>query len=296
MFLKQWVDKIEEIIGTQVRIIAFCESEADLEKVKKAFEECRRIEKKYSRFLANTELAKLNSQIGEWVEVDEEFFSLVRFGFELNEKTEGAFDLEVKGILESWGYDKKYSFEEKKMEKNRSTGQKIFLKDGGYVKILEEIELGGLGKGYAIDRMADCLSGIRNFSINAGGDIFAKGRDFEDKVWRFLFEHPTDIKKAIGFVEVDGFALACSSPTKRKWLDKHHLVDSKKNQPADQMSAVYTQAKSALIADAYSTALFVLGFEKAKKMMGKFPVEAMLVSPIGEIFQTEKFRGELFVK
>ncbi len=60
------------------------------------------------------------------------------------------------------------------------------------------------------------------------------------------------------------------------------------------MLAVYTQAAEALLADAYSTALFVLGFEEARRLLPRLPVQAMLISPKGEIWRSEGFKGSLY--
>ena len=235
-------------------------------------------------------LAELNGRVGKWTDVDEEFFELIRFACDLKEMTGGAFDLTVKSVLDSWGYDSEYSFS----EKDAGACGEIELREG-QVKISDEIDLGGIGKGYALDRMVKCLERLDDFFINAGGDIYAKGKDV-DVPWRVLFEDPTDITQAIGFVDVSDMALASSNPNKRKWSDKHHLVDPRSLRPADEMMAVYTQAETCLLADAYSTALFVLGYEGAKKMVEDFPVEAMLVSPRGEIYRTSGFKGELFLE
>ena len=64
--------------------------------------------------------------------------------------------------------------------------------------------------------------------------------------------------------------------------------------PSTQMLAVYTQAKTALLADSYATLLFVMGFETVSRVIEKFPIEAMWVSPKGEIRKTPGFLGELF--
>jgi thiamine biosynthesis lipoprotein len=154
--------------------------------------------------------------------------------------------------------------------------------------------LGGLGKGYAIDLMKKILDGFDHLLIDAGGDIFAKGKALDGAAWRLAFEHPKDVSQAIGIVEVDNFAVACTSPLRRKWRNRHHIVNPKKLAPACDMLAVYTQGADGITADAYSTALFVMGYEQSKKTVVDLPVEAMLVGPDGSVWKSEGFRGELF--
>lgn len=296
------VCKVRELLGTEVWINVVGKKFETEKAIEKAFEEGWRIEKAYSRFLHDNDLAELNSLVGKWVKVSPEMFELIRFGCDIYKKTDGAFDLTVKNILENWGYDARYSLRETVLNNEGELKRGIVeLGENDKVRINMEIDLGGLGKGYAVDQMVRCLCDFENFFVNAGGDIFAKGCDLSGENWKVFFEHPSDPEQVIGSVTVDNFALACSSPTKHKWGNKHHLVDSRIQAPANQMLAVYTQALpigrqagNCLLADAYATALFVLGYRKAREKLANFPVEAMLVDVTGEIYKTKKFRGELF--
>lgn len=258
--------------------------------MQRAFAEAERIEQRYSRFIEGNDLARLNAQVGEWVDLGEEFFELIAFGERLRRKTQGAFDLSVKSLLEGWGYDANYSLKEGEAG---HLGAVEIMAEGRRVKLNAEIDLGGLGKGYALDRMVNQLADFANICVDAGGDLYARG-ETEGKPWRAAFEHPTETAKAIGVVEVDKLALGCSSPARRQWRDRHHLVDPSTKNPAANMLAVYTQAPAGLLADAYSTALFALGFERAQALLPELPVEAMLIGPDMQVFRSPTFRGELF--
>ena len=89
-------------------------------------------------------------------------------------------------------------------------------------------------------------------------------------------------------------AVGASSPARRKWRNRHHLVDPIRREPAQGMMGVFTQAETALWADIYSTALFVLGFERAQALLPTLKVEALLVASDGRVFKSEGFRGELY--
>ncbi len=284
----------ERHLGTPIVVQLVCASEAEAaEWVSQAFKECARIEALYSRFIDDNALSHLNAQLGERVVLEEEFFELLAFGERLRVRTEGAFDLSVKSILEGWGYDADYSFAE------NMPGEvgRMELGEGRRVRLSAPVELGGLGKGYAIDRMANVLSAADGVCINAGGDLFVRGHGGEGEPWRIVFEHPVDPTLAIGDVKLYGpLALAASSPSRRRWGKRHHLVDPRTGEPAQNMLGVYTQAPSALLADAYSTALFVLGFERAVELIPSLPVEAMLVGPAGQVFQSAGFKGDLFAE
>lgn len=294
------IDRSEEILGSVIRITVVCADEklhAADNAIQSAFDECKRLDLSYSRFRSGNLLTEINTKVNEWQTVNGELFYLLKAAYEISEKTDWAFDLGVKEVLENWGYDANYSFKEK--DKTNGDGgdkSKSFeLGPDNLVKLFRTIELGGLGKGYALDLMVKKLAAFENFCVDAGGDIFAKGMPKDDTPWRIFFEHPKNINEAMGEVEVDGFFLASSNPLKRKWAKYHHLVDPKTNLPANKMLAVYIQADSGLMADAYSTALFVLGFDKAVNLLEQLPIEAMLVSSEGQIFRTKNFKGELYL-
>lgn len=302
----QLIAKEYDVLGTKVWIKVVSENsvrekEFAEQAIEEAFDWARNFEAKYSRFVEGNFLANLNKQVGEWVQVDEELFDLLKFSEDLKKKTNGAFDLRVKEILEDWGYDAQYSFKEKSgkiaaQKEHDGTGKIEFSENNGkrLVKFGSPIELGGIGKGYAVDKMAEKLQNFSAIFVNAGGDIFVKGLNEKGEKWRVYFEDPSDPEQVIGFVDAGNLALAASSPSKRKWGDKHHLVDPREKKPANKMLAVYTQAENCLLADSYATALFVMGYREACARVVDFPVEAMLIDVSGEIFKTKGFQGELF--
>ncbi|OGJ43887.1 hypothetical protein A2974_00115, partial [Candidatus Peregrinibacteria bacterium RIFCSPLOWO2_01_FULL_48_20] len=215
------VEIVKEQLGTPIVLTIIAEDEvAAREAAAEAFSECARIENAYSRFVDGNELAILNAHVGEWAEVSEELLQLIAFAKRAGEKTKGAFDVSVKSILEGWGYDSAYSLKEGRPGR---TGT-IELKEGR-VRIGAPIELGGLGKGYALDRMLSFLNAFLNVHLNAGGDLIVRGVNENAEPWRIVFEHPEDPARGIGTVDTTGLALASSSPSRRKWRNRHHLVD-----------------------------------------------------------------------
>ncbi len=329
------LDEKREVLGSLIRITVVVDDGSLNDEVKareamqRAFIECERIDQEFSRFKKDNQLIRMNASVNEWQKVSAELYYLLEQGLKVSKLTEGAFDLGVKSILEKWGYDEDYSFKFKgggddvtasfnaNQAKNNQQKFSFELADFNKVKIFQSLELGGLGKGYALDRMVEILKEFPNFCVDAGGDIYARGA-FDG--WEIFFEDPKDLSQVIGRVKVDDFFVASSNPLKRRWvaqngvggnsgndaqnLEFHHLVDPQTGHPANNMMAVYTQAKSGLLADAYSTALFAMGFNQAKGLFlngvsdgfdkASMPIEAMLISPSGEIFRSAGFKGELF--
>lgn len=270
-----------EAIGTVIDII--CEASDEI--VQQAVEIFKDFEKKYSRFLEGNELAKYNEGQIEVAEISEEMKDLIRLSTEIHQNTDGYYSPFLTKTLEGMGYDKEYSFK----DKGNEVGE-------GQALGIVPIEFGGLGKGYAIDKVADFFleNGVENFLINAGGDIRANGVNPNKELWKVYIESPSNNEEVIGWFLLENSSCASSSPSRRKWGENdslHHLINPKLNKPANEMLAVHTQSKKAVYADAYSTALFAMGFEKAKQALlpKKLPVEALIIAPNGEFFKSEGY-------
>ncbi len=88
--------------------------------------------------------------------------------------------------------------------------------------------------------------------------------------------------------------LASSSPIRRRWRNRHHLVDARIAEPANDMAATYVLGKTGLEADGLSTALFVSGYEQSKRLTQARNIEAVLLSPSRNVFRTAGFPGKLY--
>lgn len=280
----------EELLGTHIALV-FPDDLVFPSLAENAFAEAERIERLYSRFLEHNELSRINKRLRQWTSVSSEFFQLLKFGKQLEEETHGAFSLSVKSILESWGYNARYELFQEKGEGNSG----VFELDEETMSVFltAPVEMGAFGKGYALDAMAKVLEDIPDFFLNAGGDILAKGSN-GDVPWEVFFEHPFEDMKSIGKVEMQFGALAASSPKRRKWRNRHHLVHAGRKKPAEEMAATYVQNVSACVADGYATALFVMGYENAKTFAIEKNIPAFLVSAQGDIFVHPLFEGSFF--
>ncbi|MCX8198207.1 MAG: FAD:protein FMN transferase [Candidatus Micrarchaeota archaeon] len=260
------------------------------------FAEFSRIEKAFSRFLPDSELSRLNSRLGVWQDATEELLLLVQKAEEFRAKTRGNFDITLKSRLEELGYGPKPA-PSAKPSPLLGFFQPPFKLDTKKRRILlnKQIEFGGFGKGYAIDRVASILDKekVKHYYINAGGDIFAKSADGEPG-WQILLEHPDDPQKAIGKISLDCMAIAASAPNRRRWGNAHHLLNAKTGMPADGMKACFVLARTAIEADAYATALFSAGFSAAIELAASLPIDALLVSKDGKMYQTFGFKAEFF--
>lgn len=258
----------------------------------KQFEmEVRDFERKYSRFLAGSEVWELNknAEIGRSMRVSDGLWEILISSENYREKSLGYFNIGIESYLANLGYG---------AEKCLTLPREFkceFVRERE-VKLNASIDLGGIGKGILLDKAKIFFEAVKpGVCVNAGGDIYARGIDWEGKPWRFFFENPFDLEEYFGFVDTDNeLFLASSNSSKRRWSNGHHLVDPVAEILAENMGAVYVQGMKGELVDVFSTVLFVMGYEKAKEYLKNFnQVEAMLLSRDGAIYKTPKFQGVL---
>lgn len=246
-----------------------------LDSFEEGFAEFDRIVKKYTRFNENSELSNLNRNNGKWTQISEEFFYLVEYMLNLAHQTHGAFDPTIIDFLEVYGYNKNYDFSGlenpelnnlvKRIADTRASFEEIELDKKNLRVKLEKnqrIDLGGIGKGYAIDcAFEKIVKKTANFLIDAGGDIRAKGENQKKKPWSVGLKYLKDGKPEIlGTLELNNEALACSGSWSRKVKQFHHLIDPKTGNPKEShYNTVFVKAPVALLADSWATAIFVGG-------------------------------------
>jgi thiamine biosynthesis lipoprotein len=291
----RFVTKSKECLGTVVEI-KLPQSQSSF--FSDCFFELERIEKTYSRFLPTSQLSKVNSKLHTWQKVSTEFILLVEKSLSFAKQTNGAFDITLKSRLENLGYDASYSFQPK-VESVVLRLKNFFLqfqrpilinKQESTIYLRKQIEFGGLGKGFALDCLAKIIreKGVLDFYINAGGDIYG-GCSEKSKPWTILLEHPDDATRAIGYIELKNQAIACSAPNRRKWGKHHHLLNSQTGQSEHSLKCIFVLAKTGIEADAYATALFTSGFERAIPLSHKLPVCVFLVSAQNKVYRNSDF-------
>ena len=202
--------------------------------------------------------------------------ALVRESLALYELTGGAFDITVYPLMDAWGfYSDEYrlpSDEERARLAGLVGSDRLALEDDALT--LPEpgmgIDLGGIAKGYASDRAAETLAdnGVASALISLGGNIVALGSKPDGMPWRVAIRDPLDENAFSGIVRVTDTAVVTSGGYERCFeLDGksyHHILDPATGLPArNGLISVTIICESGILADGLSTALYVMGEEKA---------------------------------
>ena len=233
-------------------------------------------EQDYSRFRDDSFVGKLN-QKGSLRNPPEEMLRMMQFAHSIHTATRGIFNISVGGALVSAGYGKGKSNNIKLdfWAQTELTPNKITIPNE------TQIDFGGFGKGWLIDKLAKALRdlGVRHFIINGGGDIFV---DAASPI-EFALEHPYDPSQQIGSTSLQNGALAVSSIVKRTWRDEngqphHHIIDTRTGESSsNDIICSFVRAESALIADTMATVL-IIDPTQNKKLSSEFKLKTILLS------------------
>ncbi|MBN2426988.1 MAG: FAD:protein FMN transferase [Deltaproteobacteria bacterium] len=281
------VQKSQIIMDTVVQITAFGEEGSrTTAAVNAAFGEMKRIEALTSFYMEGSDLQRL--AVAGSAEVSPEVAGIISLGLEVARASGGAFDMTLGNLKSLWGIETdqpRVPGVEEIREALKGTGPDALKVDGLRVEkksAATTVDLGGIAKGFAIDRAVDILAGngIKHAAVNAGGDIRLLG-DRKGKPWRIAIQDPRHSSRFAAKLFLKDVAVVTSGDYER-FFEKdgvryHHLFDPRTGYPSQASRSVTVLAENATLADALATAAFVLGPEKGLDLLKKFPSAAGLI-------------------
>ncbi len=245
--------------------------------IEAGFAEIERLEALLSVWIPGSEVTAINDAAGNRsVPVSPETWQVVAAAQQMSHLTEGAFDISIGAVTRLWDFASVEIDvpEPSVIQRNlRLVGPQQVLLDSAKTRVgLRErgaaIDLGGVAKGYAVDRAIAILkeAGVKEALVDAGGDIGLLGRKSDGNSWKIGLRHPRAAGEIIEVLDVDSGAVATSGDYERCVIRDgtryHHILDPKTGMPARGIASVTVLAKTALEADILSTAVFVLGPQK----------------------------------
>lgn len=267
----------------------------------------RDFEARFSRFQEGNELARLNAS--EESVVSLELFDLLSQSRTFYEETSGRFDPSILPMLIREGYGASFGsigFGVPGAVSGKTSSFDTVSLDAKTLTVRKpesmKIDLGGIGKGYIVDRVADVLGKkYRDFVVDAGGDMYCAGRDVERdlRAWAIGVEDPMDLSRSLAMVALSDHAVATSGINRRKWAvdqsEKSHLIDpmSGKSVVGDIVS-VTTIANTTLSADIYAKTLLLMGIERGMIFAKQKNLAVMFVEKSGGIKKNDLFETMLW--
>lgn len=267
----------------------------------RVFERIAEIDEKFGIASAGSIVRKFNEE--KIPITDPLILSVIETAVFVSEKTTGAFDITVYPLVKLWGF---YSSSGKKRTTlPEENALKEALNSIGYEKLIIDakkgllprnrlagIDLGGIAKGFAVSEACRILkeNGIKSAIIDFGGDIYALG-DKKGKPWKIGIKDPG--KEGIKTILELKNKSAVTSGNYQRYIEiagkkYHHILNPKTGYPAEGLSSVTVIADNNMLADALSTAFFVIADEiKIKTISNALGVDYYAVTQEGVVFHSE---------
>ena len=274
-----------------------------------ANDELARLEALLSRFHSDSEVSQINRQAGvSDIRLSLDTLHVLEFAAEYSQLYGGLFDVTVGPLVRLW---QRYRAERQAPARaavdaalalaahadlviDAATGR------AGLRRCGQSIDLGGIGKGYAGDRLLAIYReyDVTSALVNLGGHVVAIGQKPDGSPWRVGVRHPRREDLVLGLVSVADKTVVTSGDYQRFFVDRdgrryHHILDPHTGYPADAgLSSVTIVTASSTLADVLSTAVFVAGSEIGSNIIGMCPgVEAILVDKASRVLVTPGLRG-----
>ena len=296
----QRVSRTSWALGSDVTITLLHENAVAGESaIEAAFSELELIEDVMSIYRADSQLSRLNRE-GMLDDPHPYFVDVLRAAQSMSRRSGGAFDVTIQPLWDLYAAAqrlKQLPADEDVASTQRSIGWQRLHVAKSQIRLDGDgaaITLNGIAQGFAADRAAAVLREheVKHALIDTG-EIGTLGTKADGDPWSIGIQHPRDRKSYISVAELAGRCLATSGDYATTFSDDHrhhHLLDPRTGRSPSDLSSVSIAAKSALDADALSTAVFVMGAEAGLKLVQQtLGADALLVIKDGRIVVTPGF-------
>ena len=290
-------------MGGEFQLMCFPQNFLSREDVRclfiRAEKETKRIEDKFTEF-RESPFNEINLQAGlSPVTVDDEMWNLIQKSLSFSKESNGLFDITHACIGHLWkkrrSEGKTLSMEERSHLKELIDYKKIHLDEKRKTVFLPRkkmrIGLGGIGKGYAIDKIFDLFisHGLYNYYINGSGDIRVHSHARAPRPWRIGIKNPFSPDKSIGILRLSNGSVASSGGyvQKNNYKD-HHILDPSQGISQGELLASTVIAKDAVTADTTATILMNFSSREAMKYLDDRDLTGFVVEKSGKVRLSSK--------
>ena len=299
-----WFKRTDAIMGTRIYVELWDNSETHAnEAIDAVMTEMHHIDDLMSHYKPDSQLSKINQHAAEApVQVDPELFDLIKLSTHFSEITDGAFDITYASVGYLYNYPEHIHPTEEQIKaalpavnwrnmKFNDADHSVFFEHKGM-----RIDLGGIGKGYAVDKGIEVLQkrGIEHAVVTAGGDTRIIG-DRMGRDWLVAIRHPDDPNKVVTRIPISNAAMSTSGDYERYFDENgvryHHIIDPHTGHSASKVRSATIIGPTATQTDGMSKTAFVLGPEKALEIINRMPeYDAVFVGPDGKMYWSNGLR------
>lgn len=292
-----WHEVTEPIMGTRVHAELRHEDAGTARSLlDQVMAEMRRIEAEYSPYIEDSELSRINREAGSgWVQTTPEMIDLLSKSAQISRMTGGAFDITYASV------GRYYDYREGRRPDDDAIAASIEAINYEFVEIDSEglrvrfshplvyIDLGGIAKGYAVDRCIELLqnAGITQASVAAGGDSRILG-DRNGEPWSVGIQDPREEGAMAVLLPLVDTAVSTSGDYERFFEEDgiryHHILDPRTGDSARDSWSVTILGPEATLTDGLSTSVFVLGPDAGLALIDRLPgIDAIIIDADGRL-------------
>lgn len=309
------VERKDSAMGTSLHFIAYTTPTVDRAHAELAIDaaiaEMRRLEAILSEWRDDSEVGRINAQAGEWVSVGRETADVIEKALWIGRVSEGTFDITFQAMSGVWRFGSAQSgaptlpspAEVKKLRALIDYRKVELDTKGSRVRIPKgrKIGLGGIAKGYIVDRAVDVLrhAGLTTFLAQAGGDLYGAGRKPDGTPWVSGIQDPRAAQGVFfATIELENHAFSTAGDYARSFVlggkRYHHIIDPRTGYPATASRSVTVHAPDAMTADMIDDAVFILGPEKGLKLASSLPdVGVVIVDANNKVWVSPTLQGKV---
>ncbi|HEX4476854.1 MAG TPA: FAD:protein FMN transferase [Polyangiaceae bacterium] len=311
------VDFEQPAMGTAVHFIAYTTpalgERAIRDAMGRAHAEIKRLEGVMTSWRDDSEVGQINVHAGRPVQVGDETLEVIQKSLWSSKLSGGVFDISFHALGDLWKFgdaaeanpklpDPKVLAEKRKLVDYR----KIKVDTAAHTVTIGKgmrIDLGGIAKGYAVDKAAKVLeaAGLHDFLAQAGGDLYGAGSKPDGSPWVSGIQDPRGPEgEFFATIELSNHAFSTAGDYARAFFiggkRYHHIIDPRTGYPATACRSVTVWAADAFTADAIDDAIFILGPEKGLPIIEKLPdAGAVIVDKNNKVWVSNRLTDKVHV-
>jgi len=288
-------------MGTEISVYLWSDdAEKGHQAIEAVFDEAARIDRLMSTYKDDSEVSKINRLAAKSpVQAGEELLQLIQRSLDISVLTLGAFDITYDSVGQHYDFRSRRRPDSNTVEFERENIDYRFVqldKAAGTVSFLKQgirINLGGIAKGYVVERGVDILRfrGVQNAIVTAGGDSRLLG-DRRGRPWMVGIRDPRKDGQVAISVPLSDEAISTSGDYER-YFDEggvryHHIIQPRTGEPASGVRSATVFGPDAVITDALSTSVFVLGVEDGLTLIATLPdYESIVIDAEGRVYYSD---------
>ena len=297
----EWIGDTRPLMGTEISVLIWHDDVTKGEQlVEQVFAEAGRINSLMSTYIEESRISEINRRAAaEPIVAGEELFNLIRRSLDISVLTLGAFDITYDSVGKHYDFRNRQRPDAATVETERKLIDYRFVdldQSAGTVRFLRDgvrINLGGIAKGYFVERGVDILrlNGIQHGIVTAGGDSRLLG-DRRGKPWMVGIRDPRNDGQVAISVPLENEAISTSGDYERYFEEDevryHHIIKPSTGAPAGGVQSATVFGPDAVLTDALSTSVFVMGVDKGLRLIATLPdYESIVIDELGRIYYSD---------